>query len=90
MESTAEVLARRQVAALLIASASRVVGPEHQQELRRILDELAADMADAFGRKPPFGEAMDAYLELDLWAELRGAWLRSAGRTLLELAAPAA
>ena len=90
MESTAEVLARRQVAALLIATAARMVGPTHQQELRPILDELGADIADAIGRMPPFGETMDAYLALDVWAELRSTWLRAAGRTLLKLATPTA
>lgn len=88
MESTAEVLARRQVATILISSGYNLTGPGHRCVLNPVIDELAADVADALARRPPFGEVLDAHLELDLWGGLRHRWLTTASETLMTVAAP--
>lgn len=58
--------------------------------LNPVIDELVADVADALGRRPGFGDAFDTYLALDRWARWRGQWLVTAAETLMVLGGPEA
>lgn len=88
VEIEANVLVNRQLATMLISAGYNHAGPGHRQVLDPVIDELAADVADALGRRPDFGDAFDGYLAVDRWGWWRAQWLTTASETLMILGGP--
>ena len=88
MHSLEEQLARRQLATMLVSGAHNHLDGEHRRLLSGVVDELIADVADATRRGPDFGPLFDAYIELDVWSQLRQRWLAAAAESLIRAADP--